>query len=78
MSFELIRIVQKKWILCLATNQRARQTGIFPAKALLTSHLDAISVSKNLELSRVEGHLHAAHPPVPSLSLLVLGRANVS
>ena len=27
----------------------------FPAKALFTSHLDAISVSKNLELSRVEG-----------------------
>ena len=35
MSFELIRIVPKKWILCLATNQKARKTGIFPPKLCL-------------------------------------------
>ena len=49
MSFETDQDCSEKWILCLTTNQMARNTVFFPPKALFTSILDAISVFKNLE-----------------------------
>ena len=67
MSFETDQDCSEK-VDSLSGNQSDGEKYRFsPAKSLFTSHLDAISVSKNLEQGCLEGHLRAPHPPVSYL-----------